>query len=501
LIVYQADKQAFIREVRRGEVDEVILDRFRSRMGRSVAKGEQRAWAHSLQHMANVLDTPVIPDDLGVAVEFVLPQTMKRIDVTLAGYGEDGRRRAIIVELKQWDTVRATTRDAIVMTRIGGAERREVHPSYQAWSYAAFLRSFNESVYEEKRGVELRPCAFLHNYKRDGIIDSPHYAAYLEEAPLFAKGEGDRLQAFIRRHVPRGGGMQVLFELDHGRIRPSKVLADSVKGIVQGHDEFVLLDDQKDVYEGCLEAALQATPGDPRVVIVEGGPGTGKSVVAVHLVGALISHDNFAMYVSKNAAPRNVFVERLGRARQDRVLLAGLFTGPDKFMNAEPNTYGTLVVDESHRLTEKGGFYGNEGEHLVNDVVRAARCAVFFIDEDQQVTWNDVGSKALIAQFAAARGARVEYHTLASQFRCAGSDGYLAWLDDMLDIRPTAHPNLDGVPFDFRVFDDPQELHRSSRRTSATRRGLLRVTAGAGTANLTRRPSTSSSATTPDGGT
>jgi uncharacterized protein len=441
-----------------------------------VSPGEQRSWANSLQHMANVLDDLAIPNDLGVAVEFVLPQTMKRIDVTLAGHAEDGTRRAVIVELKQWETARATTQDGIVMTRVGGAERREVHPSYQAWSYAAFLRGFNEAVYDEKRGVRLQPCAFLHNYKRDGVIDSPRYDAYLNEAPLFAKGELDRLQEFIRKHVPRGGGKKVLFELESGRIRPSKALAEAVKGIVQGHQEFVLLDDQKEVYEACLEAARSASPAAPRVVIVEGGPGTGKSVVAVHLVGALLSHDNFAMYVSKNAAPRKVFTERLGQTKMDRVKLAGLFSGPDKFMDAKPNTYGTLVVDESHRLTEKGGFYGNEGDHLVKDLVQAGRCSIFFIDEDQRVTWNDIGSPEVIRNFAEARGAQVDEYKLASQFRCAGSDGYLAWVDDVLDIRKTANETLDGIPFDFQVFDDPGQLHAAIEAKNGNNKA--RVVAG-----------------------
>lgn len=474
MIVYQAEKHEFLRDVREREIDEVILEQYKAKTGRSVGKGEQRSWANSLQHMANVLDDTAIPNDLGVAVEFILPQSLKRIDVTLAGRGDDGVRRAVIVELKQWDCAIATTQDGIVMTRMGTGPRREVHPSYQAWSYAAFLRGFNEAVYDG--GIELSPCAYLHNYRRDGEIDSPHYQAYLDEAPLFAKGERDKLRQFIRQHVPRGGGNEVLFELERGRIRPSKALADAVRGIVEGNREFVLLDDQKEIYEAALEAAKAATPGEPRVVIVEGGPGTGKSVVAVHLVSALLGTGSLALYVSKNAAPRNVFVQKLGKLKKDKVKLSSLFTGPDKFMGKEPNTYGTLVVDESHRLTEKGGFYGNEGDHLVEDIIRAATCSIFFLDEDQRVTLKDIGSKALISRLAEARGARVEVHKLASQFRCAGSDGYLAWLDDVLEIRPTANQDLSGKGFDFKVFDDPAELHAAI--ASKNENNKARVVAG-----------------------
>ncbi|MER1967311.1 DUF2075 domain-containing protein [Castellaniella sp. GW247-6E4] len=475
MIVYQAEKHRFLEDVRKGDIDEVILARFKAKIGRSVSRGEQRSWGNSLQYVANVLDDENLDDDLGVAVEFVLPQSLKRIDVTIAGHARGGERHAVIIELKQWETAKGTDRDGIVLTYVGGAERREVHPSYQAWSYAAFLRGFNEAVYG-KDGVKLQPCVYLHNYKRDGVIDAAHYGAYLEEAPLFAKGERDRLRDFIRAHVPRGGGGKVLFELENGRIRPSKALADAVKGIVQGHREFVLLDEQKEVFETCLEAARTASPAAPRVIIVEGGPGTGKSVVAVHLVAALLSHRNLAVYVSKNAAPRHVFVEKLGKIKQDKMKLASLFSGPDRFMGAEPNAYGTLVVDESHRLTEKGGFYGNEGDHLIRDLVRAGTCAIFFLDESQQVTWKDVGSKAIISKFAAERGARLEVMRLESQFRCAGSDGYLAWIDHVLDIRQTANQTLEEASMEFEVFDDPAEMHAAI--AAKNDRNKARVVAG-----------------------
>ena len=476
MIVYRSEKNAFLRDVRRGDIDEVILAQFKAATGHSVAKAEQRSWGNSLQHVANVLDDSAVPDDLGIAVEFLLPLSLKRIDVTIAGHTDTGERRAIIIELKQWETARASPRDAIVLTHVGGRERPEVHPSYQAWSYAAFLRGFNEAVYEESPGIGLQPCAFLHNYKRDSVIDSTHYEAYLREAPLFAKGEGDKLRDFIRRHIPRGRGNEVLVALENGRIRPSRALADAVTGIVQGRPEFILLDDQKEVFEACLEAARTASPGAPRVVIVQGGPGTGKSVVAVHLLAALLAKKIFAMYVSKNAAPRHVFVEQLGRLKQDKVKLAGLFTGPDRFLDAPANAVGTLIVDEAHRLTEKVGFFGNKGEHSIQDLVRAAPCSIFFLDESQQVTWKDIGSRAVISRFAAAHGARLEVLQLASQFRCAGSDGYLAWIDEVLEIRPTAHQTLAGIPLDFRVFDDVGAMHEAIEAQNT--RNKARMVAG-----------------------
>ncbi|WP_158172684.1 DNA/RNA helicase domain-containing protein, partial [Escherichia coli] len=140
------------------------------------------------------------------------------------------------------------------------------------------------------------------------------------------------------------------------------------------------------------------------------------------------------------------------------------------------DAFDVLVVDEAHRLTEKSGFYGNLGTHQVKELINSAKCSIFFIDEDQRVTLKDVGSKAVIREFAAARGAEVEEYSLTSQFRCAGSDGYLAWVDDVLQIRPTANNSLDDIPFDFQVFDNPAALHAAIEAKNGNNRA--RVVAG-----------------------
>jgi hypothetical protein len=141
--------------------------------------------------------------------------------------------------------MRATQKDGVVITRFHGAEQESAHPSYQAWTYVTLLNDFNEAVYS--RNIVLQPCAYLHNYESDAEITSPVYAEYLREAPLFFKGEAERkkLQAFIARHLPRGDLKKGLYELDKGRIRPSKGLVDALIGMIQGNREFVLIDDQK----------------------------------------------------------------------------------------------------------------------------------------------------------------------------------------------------------------------------------------------------------------
>lgn len=475
MIIYQAKKSEFIQTVRSGGVDDVVHDHFVKKTGHRVSINELRSWSNSLQHVANVLDDGALPDDLSIGVEMFLPQSMKRIDVTVAGHGVDDRKRIIIVELKQWEKAEATEEDGIVISHVGGANRRLVHPCYQAWSYAAFLRNFNEAVYLDD-GIDLKPCAFLHNYRRDGVLDSRHYQAYIEDAPLFTKGETAQLREFIRSHLPKGAGASVHFELENGRIRPSKELATSVTGIINGHQEFVLLDGQKTVYEACLAAGKTATPSRPKVVIVKGGPGTGKSVVALHLMAALLGAGKLAMYVSKNSAPRAVFMDKLGKTRHTKAKLASLFSGPDRFIDKASDTYDVAMIDEAHRLTEKGGLYGNLGDHLVKHIIDACTCSIFFIDEKQRVTWKDVGSVEVIKKFAAARGAEILECELASQFRCGGSDGYLSWVDNTLGIESTANLTLQDIPYDFQVFDDPAAMHAAIEARNGSNKA--RVVAG-----------------------
>ncbi len=476
MIVYQAEKTQFLLDYDERDIEDVIYAKYQAATHRKVAKAEIRSWRESLGYIARLLRDPEIAPDIGVAVEFILPQSSKRIDVILAGHADDGSRRLVVVELKQWSSVGATDRDAIVLLRGGmRPDQARIHPSYQAWSYTAFLEGFNEAIYDG--GLQLKPCAYLHNYAADGIIDSPQYQPYIERAPLFLKGDEDRkkLREFIKQHIRHGRGRQVLFDLERGRMRPSKALADVVGKLLKGNSEFALIDDQKEVFEAAKAACRQASAsGRPRVLIIEGGPGTGKSVIAVNLLAAL-REGLTVKYISKNAAPRAVYSDKLIQTR-DNAHLVNLFGGSGSFTETVQDAFDVLVVDEAHRLTEKSGFYGNLGIHQVKELIEAAKCSIFFIDEDQRVTLKDVGSKEVIRKFAAERNAEVEEYSLTSQFRCAGSDGYLAWVDHTLQIRTTANPTLADIPFDFQVFDDPSDLHKAMETKNTNNRA--RVVAG-----------------------
>ncbi len=477
MIVYQATKERFLHDNDHAQIEDEVQRAFVRKVGRYVSQGEFRSWRHSLAAMARVLRDRDIPDDIGVGIEFGIAQTAKRIDFVISGASDDGRPHLVIVELKQWSNSRISEKDGIIIANRGGkAEIEGPHPSYQAWSYAALLNGFNEAVYES--GTELRPCAYLHNYRDDGVIRHPHYAPYLEKAPVFLDGAGelDKLRAFIRQHVRKGDRGKLLYEIAEGRIRPSKMLADSLAKMLKGNREFVLVDDQKVVYETCLAKAEQASAARKQVVIVRGGPGTGKSVVAVNLLVELTRRGQLTKYVSKNAAPRAVYAQKLAGTLR-RVEIGSLFGGSGAFHEAEPDTFHTLVVDEAHRLNEKSGLYGNLGQNQVMELIRSARCTVFFADDDQIVTLSDIGRIAELERWAKEMGAEVTQLDLASQFRCGGSDGYIAWLDNFLGIRESANTDFDRDAFDFRIVDSPVELHELIREKNKIN-NKARVVAG-----------------------
>jgi DUF2075 family protein len=478
VIVYQANKNKFLDDHDNRDIENVISAKYLQRTGRYAPEAEFRSWKNSLGEMAKVLRDPGIPDDVGVGVEFGIPQTSKRIDFILSGRTDEGPN-LIIVELKQWSEAKLTEKDGLIIARRGGSspEREGAHPCYQAWSYAALLEGFNEAVY--KRSVALSPCAYLHNYVQDGVIDHPaYYGDYIRKAPLFLKGEVERqrLRDFIKKHVKYGDNAELIFEIENGRIRPSKMLVDSLVGMMKGNREFVLIDDQKVAFENAVLLATRASEEKKQVVIIQGGPGTGKSVIAVNLLAHLSKLGLVSKYVSKNAAPRAVFKAKLtGTFKQ--TVIGNLFSGSGSFFETEANAFDALIVDEAHRLNEKSGLYGNLGENQIKEIIQSSKCTIFFVDDDQIVTLSDVGHTAELEKWAHSLGAEVTHLQLASQFRCGGSDSYMAWLDNTVGIRETANTVLEPNEFDFRVVDSPNELHRLIAERNAVN-NKSRVVAG-----------------------
>lgn len=461
MIIYSGSKADFMVQVEEDTIAYTIRDNILEKMHRKTPDAEFRSWVNSLEYMYKVLNDDGIPRNSGIAIEYNLPNTAKRVDFLVSGYDAKRSANVVIIELKQWEKLnKVEGLDALVETFTGGRERRVVHPSYQAWSYAEMIRDYNE--YAQIAGVNLWPCAYLHNYMRvqDDPLDDPIYKDYLDEAPAFAKGDVRKLREFIKRVVETGDDSEILYEIDNGRIKPSKSLQDAIVGMLESNPEFNLIDDQKVVFERIMELSRQCErDGKKRVLIATGGPGTGKTVIAMNLLARLTQEGVFVQYCSKNSAPRTVYAKKL-KGHRTKSSIDNMFKGSGAYVDAPRNAVGVVLADEAHRLNEKSGLYGNQGINQIHEIIHAARLSVFFIDECQRVTVKDIGSVGEIKRWAAVNGAEVYEEELTSQFRCNGSDGYLAWLDDVLEIRETANYDIEGIDYDFEVLDSPDEMRQ-----------------------------------------
>ena len=455
MIVYASTKADFINDVTNDQIEQVILTNYQETLKRTTSESEIQSWRESLMYMNLVLMDQEIPDDAGVLVEFMIPQSSFRVDFIITGINERKEEQVIIVELKRWSNATLTNKDGVVRTAFRGGLAETSHPSYQAWSYAAFLSSYNETIHTDD--ISLSPCAYLHNYEEDDQITNDFYEPYLTRAPLFFKTDKQKLREFIKQHIRSGDNTEIMYRIENGKIRPSKALADSLLSMLKGNEEFIMIDDQKLVYETALAGARRAEEDQKNVLIVEGGPGTGKSVVAINLLVGITKMGLVGKYVTKNSAPRTVY----------RAMLAGNMKGSDisflfdssgSFHRSEANAFDVLIVDEAHRLNEKSGIYSNLGDNQVKELINASKFSVFFIDEDQKISTKDIGSIDEIMKWARRYKANVRKLDLKAQFRCKGSNGYLAWLDNTLQIKETANIYLGDDEFEFVILDNPAEM-------------------------------------------
>jgi len=465
MLIYTGTIKDFNQSVLMGDIADRIEKEFRSKRIPFGQDKEYRSWDNSLRAMSLVLNDNEIDENIRVAIEYQIPTTGKRVDFIVSGFDEVNIPTAVIIELKQWETAEKTSREDLVTTFVASAVRSVTHPSYQAYSYAKTIENYCE--YVEKYQVNLIPCAYLHNFKENyrDHLDNELYKTAIELAPIFLKIDALKLRSFIKTHVKKCDNGELLYGIENGKIRPSKALQDALVLMMDGNEEFVMIDEQKVVYSTILRLVELSQKNNKKyTVIVEGGPGTGKSVLAIQLLVEL--RDKLVNYVTKNAAPRNVYFQKLRQEKYKLSYVKNLFKSSGAYVNTKKNTYDCLLVDEAHRLNEKSGLFANLGENQIKEIINASKVSVFFIDEDQIVTSKDFGSIKEIIKCAKELNSEVlggEEYKLTSQFRCNGSDGYLAFLDHILEIRETA--NYDGFTNDykFEVYDNPTLMREDLR--------------------------------------
>jgi len=471
VLAYVASKAQFLEDA--PTIEDLVAQAVHENLGIKVGQNEYQSWRNSLGNaMSHVMRDPGIPDDAMVAVEYRLNGRGFRIDFLVAGRNEQGTDSLVIVELKQWTEVKLSVLKDHVFTFVGGRERDVPHPSYQANSYARHLQQFNEYVYENN--VEVASCAYLHNCVSGSVVHDQRFNDELVRSPVFVKGDLAGVQEMIRDRVSEGTNPDLLQKIDNSPVRPSKQLAEAAGSMLEGNEEFVLLDDQKTVLEMIVTTATKAQVEAKQVLIIKGGPGTGKSVIAINALARITSLRMNSRYITPNSAPREVFKEKLKGLKG--INAKDLLSGSASYTDSEVDQFDVLIVDEAHRLKERHQ-YSKSGTNQIRDIMNSARFTVFFIDEAQKVTWLDIGEIDSIRDYAASIGAEVQEAELVSQFRCSGSDDYMVWLDNTLGISQNDESYFSTDRFDFRIVDSPTQL-RDMIQTKNAESDKSRIVAG-----------------------
>jgi DUF2075 family protein len=403
----------------------------------------------------------------GIVLEWQLPLTSSRLDCLITGQAPGSRPNAVIVELKQWGQVEPSNVDDCVTTYVGGRLRDVLHPSKQVGQYQRYLLDVH-TAFSTESSVGLQACAYAHNLRHDPtseLFDSK-WSHLLTRNPLYAGDQSDALTDYLVAGLGHGEGLDVLEMLQRGTYRPHKRLLDHTASVIRNEPTYVLLDDQQVVFNTILAKVRARQLSQQRsTIIVRGGPGTGKSVIAVNLVGALSAQG----YVTHHATGSKAFTENLRKTVGPRA--AALF----KYFNSYAGgaQLDVLICDEAHRIREtsnsrftKAADRSNRPQ--VEELIEAAKVSVFLLDDLQVVRPGETGSGELIKQAAERLGSSVVELALDAQFRCSGSDAYLRWVDTTLGVRPTPQVLWDPTdPFDFDIVDSVEELEALVRAKAA----------------------------------
>lgn len=477
MIIYSNTNLAFRQDVESNHIADIIETNFIEKIGHRESPAEKTAWRNSMQYMERILRNSKIEDDCGVLIEYTIPNTSKRVDFIVTGRNEKQEKNYVLVELKQWEEASATDIPELVHTFVGGGFRDVLHPSYQAESYSRMMGLMNEGIYDNN--IIGFPCVYLHNYERktpEPLLDS-RYRDGIKQAPIYFMDDYRKLQDYLKKMVGAGKGMDILYEMEHGRIRPSKALVDCVDSLYAGNDEFVLLDEQVVAYNTICRELEKIDR--KKTIIVKGGPGTGKSVISFKVLHKLIDRRLNAKFVAPNEAFREVMVKKLVASKVDKAKnIKPLFGGSGAFFGVPLNAYDVLVVDEAHRLKGKGAFM-YKGDNQIKDIIHASRLNVFFVDDTQKIVPADIGSVSEIRKAAEEEGSEVVEMELKAQFRCSGAEGFVNWVTHTLQIEDTAnYEGWDQEEYEFRIFEDPNDLYETIRRKNDETNNNARMVAG-----------------------
>lgn len=340
------------------------------------------------------------------------------------------------------------------------AGRRLLHPQQQVAQYVEYIDDFNQL--HEQGLLTVGGFAWLHNADRSDIA-SLRSAALADVAayPIFSGDERGAAQTFLKGRLLPDGASQAADDFLAARIRPSKKLLDHVQEQISGHDAFTLLDEQLVAYDLVRQALEDSRRSNNKtVVLIKGGPGTGKSVIATTLLGDLSRRGYNISHATGSKAFTTTLKDRVGRRAGE------LFRYFNNFTDADQNDLDVLLADEAHRIRISSNHRFTRKDKRseipqIDELVQVARVPVFLLDERQVVRPAEIGTVEAIRDAARRNGAELLEVDLNGQFRSGGSQAYIDWVEGLLGFTSTVPWSWPGDDaFEVTVVSSPTELDR-----------------------------------------
>lgn len=467
MIIYNKSLKDFRTDVTFNMMQSILLKTLREKGLSGGSASEINSWNNSLHFMKDVLEDSYFDNECQVAIEYNIPQTSKRVDFMIMGNNNE-EDHVVIIELKQRARVNKIDDncDHSIMSDLRSHEP-VAHPSYQAYSYKQLILDYcNDSVSINNK--TLKPCAYLHNLSEEyrPIIEDNLYHEWIEEAPVFLQSDVLKLRNFIKNYIKlKANDGSLLYKIEEGRLKPTKSLQDALDSMLCGNEEFHMIDEQVVAYDKIMKA-IKESQNDIRkhVLIITGGPGTGKSVLAINILArCIIDLKLNASYITKNMAPRKCYANLLAKGSAKKIVnLQKAIQSPWCLPNTIYNGLDVGIFDEAHRMQKKP--YRYLGNDMLEDAIKASKVSIFFVDDDQRITINDKYDVNSIIMYAKKENAIIHKpYELTSQFRCDGSDGYISFLNNLLEIKQTANTNFEFNNLKVKIFDDPNKMRDELR--------------------------------------
>jgi hypothetical protein len=454
----------------------IIADHLRVMTRRAPSAAERRSWDRSLPILAHDL----VEAGLGqveMLVEYQLPLTSKRADAVLAGVDHAGADTYMVVELKQWSQADLYEDDNELVLVEGMPGGPRLHPVRQVQGYCDYIADFVGAVASRREAV--RGVAYLHNAADLDVGDLYDHARD-ERTRMFTKSRRGAFLDYLRDRFAPAPGAGAADRLLASAVRPSKQLLALAAAEIKNREQFVLLAEQRLAYELVMHAVDKARRADAKqVVIVTGGPGSGKSVIALSLLGELSRQGRAVLHATGSQSFTQTMRRHVGRGSRR---VQNLFKYFNSFMSAEQNGLDVLICDEAHRIRETSvnrftRAAQRTGRPQVDELISAARVPVFLLDEHQVVRPGEIGTVEVIKAAATARGLDVHHVSLDDQFRCGGSRKYEEWVLRLLLDGGGPEPWTGDEHFEVALADSPWELE-SILRGKLDQGYSARMTAG-----------------------